>query len=154
MPAGAARRAASSSCRSEDEVAAAARALLGTNLVTHQTGPAGREVKRVYVEEGCDIARELYLGVLIDRDTGRITLIASTEGGIEIEEVAARSPEKILKVAIDPATGIEPFHARKHRLWARPRRRADRRRRQIRHGALPALLPSSTPRWSRSTRWS
>ena len=66
--------------RSEDEARAAAQALLGHNLVTHQTGPQGREVKRVYVEEGCDIARELYLGVLIDRDTGRITLIASTEG--------------------------------------------------------------------------
>src|SRR5262252_1899984 len=99
-------------CRSEDEVAAAARALLGKNLVTHQTGPAGREVKRVYVEEGCDIARELYLGVLIDRETARVTLIGSTEGGMEIEEVAAQSPEKILKVAIDPASGIEPFHAR------------------------------------------
>ena len=98
--------------RSEDEVAAAARALLGHNLVTHQTGPAGREVKRVYVEEGCDIARELYLALLIDRETGRITLIGSTEGGIEIEEVAEHSPEKIIKVAIDPASGIEPFHAR------------------------------------------
>jgi succinyl-CoA synthetase beta subunit len=98
--------------RSEDEVAAAARALLGRHLVTHQTGPAGREVKRVYVEEGCDIAREFYLGLLIDRDTGRVTLIGSTEGGVEIEEVAARSPEKILKVAIDPASGIEPFHTR------------------------------------------
>jgi len=99
-------------CRSEDEVGAAARSLLGKNLVTHQTGAAGREVKRVYVEEGCDIARELYLGLLIDRDSGRVTLIGSTEGGIEIEEVAARSPEKILKVAVDPASGIEPFHAR------------------------------------------
>jgi succinyl-CoA synthetase beta subunit len=98
--------------RSEDEVAAAARSLLGEKLVTHQTGPSGREVKRVYVEEGCDIARELYLGLLIDRETGRITLIGSTEGGVEIEEVAARSPEKILKVAVDPASGIEPFHAR------------------------------------------
>jgi succinyl-CoA synthetase beta subunit len=98
--------------RSEDEAAAAARSLLGYNLVTHQTGPGGREVKRVYVEEGCDIARELYLGMLIDRDSGRITLIGSTEGGVEIEEVAGRSPEKILKVAIDPASGIQPFHAR------------------------------------------
>src|SRR5438094_729868 len=97
-------------CRSEEEVAAAARELLGNKLVTHQTGPNGREVKRVYVEEGCDIARELYLGLLIDRDTGRVTLIGSTEGGVEIEEVAARSPEKILKVAVDPASGIEPFH--------------------------------------------
>src|SRR5215510_2268313 len=96
-----------------EAVEAAPRALLGRNLVTHQTGPAGREVKRVYVEEGCDIARELYLGLLIDRETGRVTLIGSTEGGVEIEEVAARSPEKILKAAIDPASGIEPFHARK-----------------------------------------
>jgi succinyl-CoA synthetase beta subunit len=99
--------------RSEDDVAAAARALIGQRLVTHQTGPLGREVKRVYVEEGCAIARELYLGFLIDRVTGRVTLIASTEGGIEIEEVAAHSPDKILRVAIDPATGIEPFHARR-----------------------------------------
>jgi succinyl-CoA synthetase beta subunit len=98
--------------RSEDEVAAAARALLGINLVTHQTGPQGREVKRVYVEEGCDIARELYLGLLVDRETGRVTLIGSTEGGVEIEEVAAKSPEKILKVAIDPASGVQPFHTR------------------------------------------
>jgi len=98
--------------RSEDEVAAAAGAMLGRKLVTHQTGPEGREVKRVYVEEGCDIARELYLGVLIDRDTGRVTLVASTEGGVEIEEVAAHSPERILRVAIDPASGIQPYHAR------------------------------------------
>jgi succinyl-CoA synthetase beta subunit len=99
--------------RSEDEVAAAARAMLGHKLVTHQTGSEGREVKRVYVEEACEIARELYLGVLIDRDTGRVTLVASTEGGVEIEEVAAHSPEKILRIAIDPASGIQPFHARK-----------------------------------------
>src|ERR1700739_4739192 len=83
-------------CRSEDEVAAAARSLLGKNLVTHQTGPAGREVKRVYVEEGCDIARELYLGLLIDRDTGRVTLIGSTEGGVGIEVDGAQSPAQIL----------------------------------------------------------
>ena len=98
--------------RSEDEVAAAARAMLGQKLVTHQSGPEGREVKRVYVEEGCDIARELYLGMLIDRTTQRVTLIGSTEGGMEIEEVAVHAPEKILMEAIDPASGIEPFHAR------------------------------------------
>ena len=98
--------------RSEDEVAAAAGAMLGRRLVTHQTGPEGRDVKRVYVEEGCDIARELYLGLLIDRATQRVTLIGSTEGGVEIEEVAAHNPEKILTAAIDPASGIEPFHAR------------------------------------------
>jgi succinyl-CoA synthetase beta subunit len=99
--------------RSPEEVAAAAQAMLGRVLVTHQTGPAGREVKRVYVEEGCDIGRELYLALSIDRESGRVTLIGSTEGGVEIEEVAAKTPDKILKIAIDPASGIEPFHARR-----------------------------------------
>ena len=113
MPAAAARP-AGSSCAARKTKSRRRRARCSAQkLVTHQTGPEGREVKRVYVEEGCDIARELYLGLLIDRDTGRVTLIGSTEGGVEIEEVAARSPEKILKVAVDPASGIEPFHARK-----------------------------------------
>ena len=98
--------------RSEDDVAAAARALIGKNLVTHQTGPEGRQVKRVYVETGCDIARELYLALSIDRATGRITLIAAGEGGVEIEELAARAPDKILRAAIDPAAGMTPFYAR------------------------------------------
>ncbi len=99
--------------RSPAEVRAAAAQLLGATLVTHQTGPSGRLVKRVYVEQGCDIRRELYLGLLIDRASSRVTLIASTEGGMEIEQVAARSPEKILKVAVDPASGIMPHHARR-----------------------------------------
>jgi len=99
--------------RSEAEVGEIAGAMLGRTLVTHQTGPAGREVKRVYVEEGCDIGRELYLALSIDRSTGRIALIASNEGGVEIEQVAAQSPDKILKETIDPASGIEPFHARR-----------------------------------------
>jgi len=99
--------------RSIDEVARAAESMIGMTLVTHQTGPEGRVVKRVYVEEGCDIARELYLGMLIDRATGWVTVMASTEGGMEIEEVAAKSPEKILKVAVDPAVGMQAFHARK-----------------------------------------
>jgi len=98
--------------KSIDEVRAAAGDILGMNLVTHQTGPAGKTVTRIYIEEGCDIARELYLGVLLDRATSRITIMASTEGGMEIEEVAAKTPEKILKVAIDPATGMQPFHGR------------------------------------------
>jgi succinyl-CoA synthetase beta subunit len=98
--------------KSLDEVAAAAGEMLGQILVTKQTGPAGREVKRIYVEEGCDIKRELYLGMLIDRSTSRVTMMASTEGGMEIEEVAIAHPEKILKVAIDPATGMQGFHAR------------------------------------------
>src|ERR687883_773055 len=86
--------------------------MLGHVLVTKQTGADGREVRRVYVEEGCDIKRELYLGMLIDRATSRVTVMASTEGGMEIEEVAAQHPEKILKIDIDPATGMQGFHAR------------------------------------------
>jgi succinyl-CoA synthetase beta subunit len=86
--------------------------MLGHVLITKQTGPAGREVKRVYIEEGCDIKRELYLGLLLDRKTSRITVMASTEGGMEVEEVAANHPEKILKVAIDPVMGMQGFHAR------------------------------------------
>jgi succinyl-CoA synthetase beta subunit len=99
--------------RSTEEVGATADKLLGSKLVTHQTGPEGKEVKRIYVEEGCDIARELYLSALLDRATGFVTIMASTEGGMDIEEVAAKTPEKILKVGIDPAIGLQPFHARK-----------------------------------------
>ncbi len=99
--------------RSVDEVKAAAEAMVGHTLVTKQTGPHGRVVRRVYVEAGCDIARELYLSLLVDRVTGRVTLVASAEGGMEIEEVAANHPEKILRVSIDPAAGISGFHARR-----------------------------------------
>jgi len=99
--------------KSLDEVRDNAKRMIGMTLVTHQTGPKGKLVKRIYVESGCDIKRELYLGMLVDRATSRITIMASTEGGVEIEEVAAKHPEKILKVAVDPATGIQPFHARK-----------------------------------------
>ncbi len=99
--------------RSAEEVRAAAEAMIGHTLITKQTGPAGRRVNRVYVEAGCDIARELYLSLLVDRATSRILIMASTEGGMEIEEVAAHSPEKIMRVAIDPATGVWPFHARR-----------------------------------------
>jgi succinyl-CoA synthetase beta subunit len=98
--------------KSTEDVAKSAADMLGHVLVTKQTGPKGREVKRIYVEEGCDIKRELYLGMLIDRKTSRITVMASTEGGMEIEEVAAKHPEKILRVAIDPVTGMQGFHAR------------------------------------------
>jgi succinyl-CoA synthetase beta subunit len=99
--------------KSIDELRQAADTILGMNLVTHQTGPGGKEVKRIYIEEGCDIARELYLGLLLDRETSRPVMMASSEGGMEIEEVAAKTPEKILKAMIDPAVGMEPFHARK-----------------------------------------
>jgi succinyl-CoA synthetase beta subunit len=98
--------------KSIDDVRSSAQNMIGMNLVTHQTGPEGREVKRVYVEQGCDIARELYLGMLVDRATSRITVMASTEGGMEIEQVAADTPEKILTIAIDPVTGLRSYHAR------------------------------------------
>jgi succinyl-CoA synthetase beta subunit len=91
----------------------AAAAMIGHTLVTKQTGPEGKVVNQVYVEAGCDIKRELYLSLLVDRETSRITIMASTEGGMEIEEVAENHPEKILKVAIDPAAGISGWHARK-----------------------------------------
>ena len=99
--------------KSVDEARRTADEMLGMTLVTHQTGPAGKEVKRVYIEEGCDIARELYLGMLVDRASARITVMASTEGGMDIEEVAAKTPEKIVKVAIDPAVGMQGYHVRK-----------------------------------------
>ena len=96
-----------------EDLQTAANDVLGMQLVTHQTGPEGRCVKRIYIEEGCDIVRELYLGMLVDRGTSRITVIASTEGGMDIEEVAANTPERIITVVIDPVTGLQPFHARK-----------------------------------------
>ena len=99
--------------QSIEEVRDNAKAMLGKVLVTKQTGPSGKEVKRLYIEEGCDIARELYLSVLVDRATSRVTVVASTEGGMEIEEVAASHPEKIIKEAVDPAIGFLPFQARK-----------------------------------------
>jgi succinyl-CoA synthetase beta subunit len=99
--------------RSEDEVAAASRDLIGGTLVTPQTGPEGRVVKRVYVEAGVDIARELYLALSVDRAAGRVTLIGAGEGGVDIEELAARAPDRIVRLAIDPASGLSPFHARR-----------------------------------------
>jgi succinyl-CoA synthetase beta subunit len=95
------------------EVRAHADAMIGKVLVTKQTGEAGRKVRRVYIEDGCAIARELYLGLLVDRATGRVTIMASTEGGMEIEEVAANHPEKILRAAIDPAAGLWPNQTRR-----------------------------------------
>lgn len=98
--------------KSIEEVRENAEQMLNHILITKQTGAAGKKVNRLYIEEGCDIARELYVGMLLDRETSRLTMMASTEGGMEIEEVAEATPEKILKVAIDPATGMLPFHAR------------------------------------------
>jgi succinyl-CoA synthetase beta subunit len=94
------------------EVQTEAQRILGSTLVTHQTGPAGKEVQRLYIEEGCDIATELYLSMLVDRSSSQITIIASTEGGMDIEAVAAETPERILTISIDPATGLKPHHIR------------------------------------------
>ena len=98
--------------RSPEEARDHAEAMLGTALRTAQTGPAGQVVRKLYVEEGCRIERELYLGMTLDRDSGRITLMASTEGGVEIEEVARVTPEKILRAAVDPLTGLQANQAR------------------------------------------
>jgi succinyl-CoA synthetase beta subunit len=94
------------------DVKAAAEKMIGMQLITHQTGPEGQEVRRIYIEDGCDIGRELYLGMLIDRGTSRVTIMASTEGGMDIEEVAEKHPEKIIKIAIDPAIGFQAFQGR------------------------------------------
>ena len=99
--------------RSAEEAATEARRMLGRTLVTKQTGEAGKQVGRVYVEDGADIARELYLALLVDRSTARVAFVASQEGGVNIEEVAAARPEAILTLPIDPATGYQPFHGRR-----------------------------------------
>ncbi|EFU85117.1 ADP-forming succinate--CoA ligase subunit beta [Staphylococcus lugdunensis] len=99
--------------KSLSEVETYANELLGKQLVTHQTGPEGKEVKRLYIERGCDIQKEYYVGFVIDRATDRITLMASEEGGTEIEEVAAKTPGKIFKETIDPVVGLSPYQARR-----------------------------------------
>lgn len=96
-----------------DEVETLTKNMIGMTLVTHQTGAEGRLVKRVYIEEGSDIKKELYLSLVVDRASSWVTFIASTEGGMDIEEVASLHPDKIVKLAVDPASGIQPFHSRK-----------------------------------------
>src|SRR5215469_6526232 len=96
--------------KSIEDVRKEADRMLGMTLVTHQTGPRGRVVRRLYVEEGASIARELYLSMLVDRETSRVAVVASTEGGMDIEEVARTAPEKIVTFSIDPATGVFPHH--------------------------------------------
>ena len=98
--------------KSLDEVKKLAKDMLGMTLVTHQTGPQGKEVKRVYIEEGSDIAEELYLSAVLDRATSSVTFMGSKEGGVDIEEVAHKSPEKIVTVSVDPAAGFQAHHAR------------------------------------------
>lgn len=99
--------------KSIEDVQSEATRMLGMQLITHQTGPEGQKVRRLYIEQGCDIDRELYCSVVMDRNTSRVTFMISTEGGMDIEEVAEAHPEKIMMVSIDSATGMQPFHARK-----------------------------------------
>ena len=99
--------------KSIDDVELAAKDILGKVLITPQTGPSGKEVKRLYIEDGCDIKKELYLSVLVDRKSSCITFIASTEGGMDIEKVAEETPEKILTLGINPSIGFEDFHGRR-----------------------------------------
>jgi len=95
-----------------DEVKNSAETILGKNLITHQTGPEGKLVQRLYIEDGCDISDEYYFSMVVDRVTSRVSVIASTEGGMDIEQVAKETPEKILSFNIDPTIGFQPFHSR------------------------------------------
>ena len=99
--------------RSVDEAEKEAKAMLGRTLVTKQTGPAGKLVNRIYIEDGSSIEKEFYLAILVERQTSRISFVASTEGGMNIEEVAEATPEKILSFSVDPATGYQGFHGRR-----------------------------------------
>ncbi len=99
--------------KSVSEAAELARQMLGRTLVTHQTGPAGKQVNRIYIEDGSDIARKLYLALLVDRQTSRVSFVCSTEGGMNIEDVAHETPEKILSFSVDPASGLSDFHGRR-----------------------------------------
>ncbi|MDP3341519.1 ADP-forming succinate--CoA ligase subunit beta [Frigidibacter sp.] len=99
--------------KSVEEAEAMTKQMLGRTLVTHQTGPAGKQVNRIYIEDGSDIARELYLALLVDRATSRVSFVVSTEGGMDIEEVAAHTPEKIMSFSVDPASGLSDFHGRR-----------------------------------------
>jgi malate-CoA ligase subunit beta len=99
-------------CKTEDEVSKAAEDLLGAKLITHQTGPQGKICHRVYIEAGCNIEREIYLAFVLDRANESVTVVASAEGGMEIEELAVTKPESIIKIAVEPAVGMQPFQAR------------------------------------------
>jgi succinyl-CoA synthetase beta subunit len=99
--------------KSVSEAAEEAQKMLGRTLVTHQTGPAGKQVNRVYIEDGAGIEKELYLALLVDRVSSRVSFVASTEGGMDIEEVAANTPEKIVSFSVDPASGLSAFHGRR-----------------------------------------
>ena len=110
--------------KSIDDVKKEAKRMLGSTLVTHQTGPQGKQVNRLYIEEGSAIDKEFYLSMLVDRETSRVAIVVSTEGGMNIEEVAHDTPEKIVTISVDPATGICPHHVRARVAGAQARRRS------------------------------
>jgi succinyl-CoA synthetase beta subunit len=116
--------------------------MLGNTLVTKQTGPAGKQVNRLYIEDGADIARELYLSILVDRNVGQVAFVVSTEGGMDIEAVAEETPEKILTVPIDPETGVTDADAWPKLNGAELDGQAARRRRE----AVPDPLQGVSPR--------
>jgi succinyl-CoA synthetase beta subunit len=122
--------------KSVEDVKAEATRMLGMTLVTHQTGPEGKLVQRLYIEEGTAIARELYLSIVVDRETSRVAFIASTEGGMNIEEVAHATPEKIITVQVDPASGLRPLCRPPHRRSTEARGRP---RQAMREDDRPAL---------------
>ena len=125
--------------KSIDEVRELAGEILGMQLVTHQTGPAGQKVRRLLIEEGADIKKELYVGMVVDRGTQRVCLMASSEGGMDIEEVAANTPEKIHKVFIDPVHGPDRRRGRRRRAQDRHSRRQRRAGARGAAGALPRV---------------
>ena len=129
-----------------------AAALLGTTLVTYQTGPSGQVVGRLLVEEGLAIDRELYLSMVIDRASQKIVMMVSAEGGVDIEEVAAKTPEKIHKEFIDPAVGLQPFQARKLAFAARPRPDAGDKAAKMMLALYQRVRREPMRRCSRSTR--
>ena len=139
--------------KSIDEVKAFAQQMLGKTLVTIQTGPAGRVVKRLFIEDGCDIGRELYLSALVDRATSRISFIASTEGGMDIEKVAHDTPDKIVTLSIDPAAGLFRLPRPQDRLRAEARSgdQIDQCVKLI--GQLYRAFVDKDMACSRSTRW-
>ena len=124
---------------SPEAAAKAAEAMLGQRLKTHQTGPEGLPIHQVFVEQGSKIARELYLSLVLNRDKGHIAFIASAAGGMDIEEVAAHTPEKIIRVNVHPAAGLQPSQCRVLAFGLGPRRQADRRVHGARADALQAL---------------
>ena len=127
-------------------------AMLGTTLVTHQTGPEGLPVHQVYVELGSKIAREIYLSLVLNREAGRIAFVASAAGGMDIEEVAEHTPEKIIRVNVHPTAGLQDFQCRQLAFGIGLERRADRAVRQNRACASTSCTWNAMPAWWRSIR--